>query len=165
VGRTEVGDGVDAGAIRVVAFDQLYRQERADLVRLGAMITGSVAVAEELVHEAFVRMHSQGPTVEHPPGFLRTALVRLCLTWKRRAAMEADRLARLDDLPPVGEPAIDETWDLVMRLKRDRRVALALRFYSDMSYEQIASVTGWKVATARSRVRRALEDLRRELEL
>ena len=156
-------EGVEADLIQPVGFDQLYRDERNDLVRLGAMITGSVAVAEELVHEAFVRMHTHTGTVENPPGFLRAALVRLCLTWKRRAAMEADRVARLDELPAVGEPAIDETWDVLMRLRRNRRVALALRYYADMSYEQIAAVTGWRVATARTRVHRALDDLRKEL--
>ena len=67
--------------------------------------------------------------------------------------------------PPVGEPAIDETWDVLMPaapLTRDQ-VALALRYYADMSYEQIGAVTGWRVATARTRVHRGLDDLRKEL--
>jgi RNA polymerase sigma factor (sigma-70 family) len=41
---------------------------------------------------------------------------------------------------------------------------LVLRYYDDLSHEQIASLLGCSAATVRSRVRRALQDLRKELD-
>jgi DNA-directed RNA polymerase specialized sigma24 family protein len=40
---------------------------------------------------------------------------------------------------------------------------LVLRFYEDMSYRDIAALLGWSAATVRSRARRGLNDLRREV--
>jgi len=38
---------------------------------------------------------------------LRTTLVRLCLTWHKRHAMEVERLAAIAEPAETGEPIID----------------------------------------------------------
>jgi RNA polymerase sigma factor (sigma-70 family) len=162
-GRTEVNEQT-AEPRAADPFADVYRRERHALVRLGVLFVGSQAVAEELVQDAFVRMHPRFATVERPEGFLRTTLVRLCLTWRQRAALERARIELVDDPPPTGIPEIDQTWDLVMALPRDRRIALVLRFYEDWSYEQIADAMGCRVGTARTRVHRGLATLKKELE-
>src|SRR6478735_7586117 len=85
-GRTDVDEKIAPAHPAVDPFDDVYRRERIALVRLGVLFVGSQAVAEELVQDAFVRMHARFDSVERPEGFLRTTLVRLCLTWRRRAA-------------------------------------------------------------------------------
>jgi RNA polymerase sigma factor (sigma-70 family) len=41
---------------------------------------------------------------------------------------------------------------------------IVLRYYADLSHEEIAEMLGCSAGTVRSRVRRALEDLHRELD-
>lgn len=50
------------------------------------------------------------------------------------------------------------------RLAPSRRLALVLREVEELSYEEIAELTGVPVGTVRSRLARAREELRRELD-
>jgi RNA polymerase sigma factor (sigma-70 family) len=142
----------------------VYRLHRAEMVRLAYLIVRSPALAEELTQEAFIRLQGNLDDVENPPAFVRTALVRLCLTAVSRQRAERDRLERLAPTSPVPEPEVDEMWDALGRLSPDRRTALVLRYYGDLDYAEIAGLMGTPVATARTRVHRGLADLRKEIE-
>jgi RNA polymerase sigma factor (sigma-70 family) len=144
-------------------FEEVYAAERLAITRLSFLLVGSQAVGEELAQEAFLRLYQRFDEVENPAGFLRTAVVRLSLSWQSRHRMERERLALVGVPPPTDAPEIDETWDALHRLRPERRMVLVLRFYEQMQYEAIATVVGCSAATARSRARRALSDLRREL--
>jgi RNA polymerase sigma factor (sigma-70 family) len=148
------------------SFDSVYSRERLALTRLAYLLVRSMPVAEELAQEAFVRLYERFDRVDNPAGFLRTAVVRLGLRWLDRHDMERQRLALAGarvDRPPDGEPEVDETWDALGRLRPERRAVLVLRFYEDMSHEQVAEVLRCSAGTVRSRTRRALADLRKEM--
>jgi RNA polymerase sigma factor (sigma-70 family) len=165
----------DAGPARAAvgadkpAFDAVYRAQRQPLVRVAYLIVRSEAVAEELVHDAFLRLHDNFAEVESPPAFLRTALVRLCLSWLRRATTERDRLDRvaatavLSDPPADTDLEGDRLWAAVGRLRPERRAAVILRFHADVGYAAIAEYLGCPEPTARSHVHRGLRDLRKEI--
>jgi RNA polymerase sigma factor (sigma-70 family) len=149
---------------RRATFDDVYRGERARIVRLAYLLTRSEAVAEELAQEAFVRLYGRFDEVEVPGAFLHTATVRLAATWWRRDRMEAERL-RL--VPPVRDAELsepDETWEALGRLRPERAIVLVLRFYEDLSQVEIARILDCPPATVRSRVKRGLADLRKELD-
>ena len=146
------------------SFEDVYRETRPGLVRLAYLIVGSSAVAEELVQEAFLRLNQRFADVENPGGYLRVAVVRLGTTAKRRVVTEAERVQRAHERVAPGEPQIDETWDAIQRLSPERRAVLVLRFYEDLAHEEIAQLLGCPVVTVRTRVHRALADLRKELE-
>ncbi len=145
------------------AFTLVYRTERNRLRRVAHLMTGHAEVAEELVHDAFVRLHQRWDTVDVPAAYLRTTLVRLCLAWRDRAEMGQAREPRSADR--VDPPEIDETWDLLATLSGDQRVALVLRYYEDLPVDEIAHVMGCRPATARTRIHRALAKLREEMTL
>jgi RNA polymerase sigma factor (sigma-70 family) len=146
-------------------FDAVYDDQLPAVTRLAFLLVRSQGVAEELAHDAFVRLYERFDTVENPPAFLRTVVVRLALTCLRRHRMERARLvvvsggARHD----VDEPEVDETWAAMGRLRPERRIVLVLRFYEDMTFEAIGELLGCTAATARGRVHRGLADLRKEL--
>lgn len=142
-------------------FTLVYRSERNRLRRVAYLMTGQSAVAEELVQDAFVRLHQRWDTVDVPAAYLRTTLVRLCLTWRDRTAMGHAREPRTADR--VDPPELDETWDQLATLPRDQRVALVLRYYDDLPVAEIARVMGCRPATARTRIHRALAKLREEM--
>ena len=58
----------------------------------------------------------------------------------------------------------DALWQLCLGLPRRQRAALALRYYEDLDYPEIARVLGCAETTARSHVHRALGTLRARLE-
>jgi DNA-directed RNA polymerase specialized sigma24 family protein len=145
-------------------FDAVYADARERVVRTAFLIVGSRAVAEELAQEAFLRLYQRFAEVENPGGFLRTAVVRLCLSWRRRETLEASRYAVLGEPGPTGAPEIDGAWEALGALPPERRAALVLRFYEGLDHAEIAALMGCRVSTARTRVHRGLADLRRELE-
>jgi RNA polymerase sigma-70 factor (ECF subfamily) len=78
------------------------------------------------------------------------------------------RLLRQASPVPQSAPApdVDSNLDLrraVNRLRHDDRLALVLRFYLDLPYEEIAAVLRISEAAARSRAQRAVRRLRPEL--
>lgn len=146
------------------SFDAVYRDHRAALVRTAFLIVGSTAEAEELAQDAFIQLHQRFETVDNPGAYLRVVLVRAALRRNQRRTMESDRLARLGSPTPHGEPAVDEMWTALQRLRPERRAVLVLRFYDDLAHGEIARLLDCPVATVRSRVRRALADLRKELD-
>lgn len=160
----EVASAGDATTVVLQpSFDDVYRAELRSIVGLASLLVGSQAVAEELAHDAFLRLFERFDQVDNPAGFLRTVVVRLCLTWLRRAKTE-QRLVRLIGVDrPSGIPEVDETWTALGRLDPDRRAVLVLRYYEDLRHREIAELLGCPPSTVRSRTRRALKDLRKEL--
>jgi len=153
--------GLDGQVGLVASFDAVYREHRASLTRLAHVMTGSNAVAEELVQEAFVRLHTHWHEVRNPPGFLRKAVTNLCRTHLRRLRLERLRAPRPAE--PIGEPILDETWAVVCKLPFRQRAVLALRYYADLPEAEIAAALGCSLGTVKSAHHRAIARLRREL--
>jgi RNA polymerase sigma factor (sigma-70 family) len=143
-------------------LDRLYRSERDRLRRLAYLMTGRLHVADEVVHDAFVRLHPRLDRIDAPAAYLRATVVNLCLEWRRRAALAREREPR-----PAREwaepPEIDETWRLLARLPAQQRAVVVLRFYEDLPLAAIAEVLGCRPATVRTRLHRALAKLRKEM--
>lgn len=156
------GSEAAAGPARS-SFDEVYWAERRAIVRLAVLLVGSPEVAEELAHDAFVRLFERYDEVDNPAGFLRTATVRLCLTWQRRRKTEQRLIQKVGIDRPSGTPEVDETWEALGRLDPDRRTVLVLRYYERLRHVEIAELLGCPASTIRNRTRRALKDLRKEL--
>lgn len=143
-------------------FDAFYRDTYSDFVGVAYLIVGSRSVAEELVQEAYTVAWQRFDELERPGGFLRTTLVRKCLDWHRRSTTERRVLGEIGEPEPTGIPEIDEMWDLVEDLRPEWRTAVVLRFRLDMTHSEIGDVMGTSPVTARTRLHRALNDLRRK---
>lgn len=157
---------VSGEAARTLGFTAVYDAEALAVTRLAFLLVRSRALSEELAHDAFVRLYERFDEVENPAGFLRTAVVRLAITAQGRRRMERERLRALGGTmlrQTTDSPEVDEAWAALGRLRPERRTVLVLRFYADMAYDDIAAAVGCSASTARSRARRALADLRKEL--
>jgi RNA polymerase sigma-70 factor (sigma-E family) len=150
------------GAAGNDSIEDLYRSSASRLRRLAYLMTGSWAVAEELVQDAFLRLHRRWDDVQEPPAFVRTVLVNLCLSWRRRAATRPNETRRAEDLVSI-DPEIDETWRLIERLPHEQRVVLVLRYYADLPTAEIARIQGCSTVTVRTRIHRALTRLRKDM--
>ena len=136
---------------------ELYQREYLPMVRLAHLITGSNEAAEDIVQEAFVRMHKSWDRAERPGAYLRRIVVNGCHTWHRRRRMERERMPR----PPAEgvEPEARELLDALARLNPRQRSALVLRFYADMSEADVAQALGCRPGTVKSLVHRGLREL------
>ncbi len=148
----------------------LYRRHAPEAARLAYLLTGDHALAEDLVHEAFVRMIGRFADLRSPEAFewyLRRTVVNLANSHFRHAKVERAYLDREGrNLRPLADPDVDarqDMWRNLLRLPERQRAALVLRFYEDLTEVQIAEVLGCPLGTVKSLVSRGLGRLRGEL--
>lgn len=156
------------------ATAELVHQLLPGLLRLARRLTGSPDEAEDLVQETFSRML---PALERFEGRSRVStyairtLSNICKNRRRKRSrsplvrwfqrVEQKKSPRKDpETHLVEDRKAERIRDLVQRLEPNRRLALLLREVEEMSYEEIASVTGSAAGTVRSRISRAREELR-----
>jgi len=169
-GDLRVGAETDQGTTsptpdQVDTVEALYRERFAATSRLAFLLTGDSDAADELAQEAFVRLYRSIATVDNPGGFLRTALVNLCHDHRRRR----DTVKKHPQ--PPGEPqpppelphTLDPTWQAIQALPERRRDAVVLRYYADLSTDEIARLLDVRPATVRSLLHRGLASLQEVL--
>jgi RNA polymerase sigma-70 factor (sigma-E family) len=146
---------------------RLYRQHAGDAVCLAFLLTGDRALAEDLVHDAFVRMAGRFRDLRNPDAFewyLRRTVVNLARSHFRhvrveRRYAEGQRGAPAEEPPPdPGER--DALWRALQTLPERQRTAIVLRFYEDLSEAQTADVMHCPVGTVKSLVSRGMDRLR-----
>jgi len=140
-------------------FESFYRDQLPRAVRLAHVMTGSNAVAEDLVHDAFLKLRPRFDTVREPSAYFRAMVVNECRMWARRREVESRHATggkeRLE-LPPEH----DDAWVHLLALPPRRRAVLFLRFYEDLSTNDIAEALGCRATTVRSLLRRGLASMR-----
>lgn len=157
----------DPNAQRAV-FDR-YR-DRVFSIAL-VFLKGEWAAAEDVTQEVFVRVF-QAASSFRQEARLSTWLYRIaanaCLDELRRRR----RLLLFGDLPPAIHPAVaaaepseaqGDIVSAVQRLAPKLRMAVLLRYYDDLSYQEIAQALGTTAGTIASRLNRAHAILAREL--
>lgn len=143
------------------SFMELYEQQFGAMVRLAVALTDSEAAAEDVVQEAFVRVHARWDRIDLPTAYLRRTVVNACRSVGRRATRERTAGAQL---APVISQEADELFDALAMLPSRQRAALVLQFYEGLSQAEIADVLGCREGTVASLVHRGLAQLRRVIE-
>jgi RNA polymerase sigma factor, sigma-70 family len=169
----------------VHAFETLIRRHQQGVYNFIFRFLGNREVAEEVFQEAFIKVH-QAADRYVPNGkfttWLYTIVRNLCVdNFRRKKIREAlslddrgpeddkslgDCIAS-DDIPPdVMSSAMEIEGILQLALKKlneDQREVFLLREKEGFKFEEIAEMTGVSVNTVKSRMRYALEALRRVL--
>jgi RNA polymerase sigma-70 factor (sigma-E family) len=153
---------------RMEAVDALYRNHGERSVRLAYLLTGDLAAAEDVVHEAFVRLLGRLRAIRDPEAlaaYLKRTIVNLAKNHHRRQGVARGFLASKRDsadvttsLPDV--ESRDEMRTELLGLPLRQRAALVLRYCEDLSEEQVASLLGTSPKAVRSLVGRGLTTLR-----
>ena len=159
-------------------FDQrvaiLFEQEAHRLVRMARLFTDDRNAAEDLVQEAFIRLHRaahrlQGPEKAAP--YLRSIVINLARDHNRRGLMSLrHQEAMVSDIEP------DEPQDVVVagedqhriveelrELSDRQRDCLLLRYYMDLTEVEIAETLGISPNSVKTHCRRAMAALRDRL--
>ncbi|HEY7070997.1 MAG TPA: sigma-70 family RNA polymerase sigma factor [Acidimicrobiales bacterium] len=144
------------------SFDELFRREREPMVRVAYLIAGSTAVAEEVAHDAFVTVFERWDRLDQPGAYLRRCVVNGAMRASRRRA-HGERLAAAAAPPGEVGPGFDDTLDAVRRLAPRARALVVLRYYAQLTTQEIADVLQIPQGTVKSGLHRALADLREVL--
>ena len=135
------------------------------LTRLAYSVIGDRQVAEELVQESYIRLQKAGDRVENRAAFLRVTVINRCKSYSVRRSKERAQLWRNAGSPETTIPhEIDETLLALRHLAIKYRTVLALRYYEDLSIDEIAGIIHVRPGTVKSLIHRGLAKLRTELE-
>jgi RNA polymerase sigma-70 factor (ECF subfamily) len=175
---TELSDGAVVRQVLagdVEAFRLLVARHQERLGRFAMRMLGHREEAEEALQDAFVRAYrslSQCRDPERFEAWLFHILANRCRTrGTRRSRHEATFVADQGAAEPVADVSATDrmAWGeeidrALARLEPDAREAFLLRHVEDMSYEEMAALTGAGISALKMRVKRACERLRRLLQ-
>jgi RNA polymerase sigma-70 factor (sigma-E family) len=155
-----------------VTFEEFVALRLGALLRYATVVTWDPHLAEDVTQEVLVRAQARWGRIgglEAPEAYVKRMIVNEFLSWRRRLSARPVTRETLEasacSVPDHGTSwdERDAMWRLIATLPARQRAAVALRFYEDMSYEEIADVLGCRAVTARSHVSRALLTLREQL--
>jgi len=150
---------------------ELYRRHVPPVRGFAVVMTlGDVALAEDLVHDAFVRAAGRLTAIRDPEAFeayLCRSVINAYRSWQRRQQVErrwlsnqrASHSIALDNAADSVESA-DEIYRRLRELPPRQRLAVAARVCLDLSETQTADLLGCTVGTVKSLTSRGLAKLR-----
>lgn len=150
-----------------------FEQHRAYLVSLAYRMLGSVAEAEDVVQDAWLRLQGQeGRSVDSPRAYLTTVVSRLALDRLKSARHQREIYVGPWLPEPLVEPEVpddpddlarDVSYALMLALERLsplERAAFLLHDVFDMQFADIAASLGRSEAGCRQLASRARQNLR-----
>ena len=164
------------------ALEQLYAGHWRRLVRLSVLLVGDVALAEDVVQDAFVSVHRRWHRLRDPEralAYLRQSVVNGSRSVLRHRGVADRYLAReagaaAGGRTPAARPGADEDAVVAERratvlaalqeLPRRQREVLALRYYGDLSEAEIAATLGISTGAVKSHASRGAAALRARLD-
>jgi RNA polymerase sigma-70 factor, ECF subfamily len=146
----------------------VFDASRPQLLRLAYRMLGSMADAEDIVQEAWLRWSATDqPAIRVPEAFLRRVVTRLCLDYLKSARVRREEYVGPWLPEPVVEPdgVEDVTLPLMLALERLsplERAAFLLHDVFGESFDDIAQSLGREPAACRQLASRAREHVRAE---
>ncbi len=148
----------------------LFESEESGLLRYALGLVGRRPVAEELVQEAFLRLHQAWDEVENPRAWLYRSLRNLALNHLRDHPLETELTEETGsaDARPAPEQlgrdeAIGTVRLLLAELPEADRHLIRLKYHDDLKYQDISRHTGLSVGNVGYRLHHLLKTLADEL--
>lgn len=171
-GRTDSDNAMTAGTT-VDQLTETYRTHYRSLLGLAALLLDDTASCEDVVQEAFIRVHSARKRVREPEktlAYLRQTVVNLSRSTLRRRILGMKLLSKpMPDMASAEEGAYDrmerdELKRALRGLQRRQREVLVLRYFADMTEAQVAEVLGLSLGSVKAYGSRGIAALRVAME-
>ncbi len=161
------------------AFEQIVRRYEALVYAVAIGRLGRPDEAEEMVQAVFVAAYESLHRLQHPfnlGSWLARIATNLSLNRLRvgrrevsLAEVSEEGLPRSEDVAVrvqeamIGEEMLSEVLDCLGGLPEPNRIAIGLRYLSELSHEQISRILEAPRSTVRSRIHEGLKMLRKRL--
>ncbi|MEU9744455.1 MULTISPECIES: SigE family RNA polymerase sigma factor [Streptomyces] len=171
--RREGADDAMATGTTVDHLTETYRQHYRSLLGLAALLLDDTASCEDVVQEAFIRVHSARNRVREPEktlAYLRQTVVNLSRSALRRRILGLKLLSKpMPDMASAEEGAYDllerDALIKAMRgLQRRQREVLVLRYFADMTEAQVSETLGISLGSVKAYGSRGIAALRIAME-
>jgi RNA polymerase sigma-70 factor (sigma-E family) len=155
---------------RRVEFERFAEAEGPGLFRLAYSVCGDRERAEDAVQEALAQVYARWSRLREPLAYAQRSTVNGTRDEWRRDSRQDQAAAALQQQPqrkPVVPQDLVIEWDALdgalAELPHDQRVVVVLRYGSQLTEAETATVLGIPVNTVKTRCRRALMHLRESL--
>jgi RNA polymerase sigma-70 factor (ECF subfamily) len=163
------------------AFEELYRRYSGSAYGLALRVTGQEALAQEVVHDAFLALWRAPEAYDPARGTFRTFFLSLvhhrAVDTVRREERLRKRAERVSNLEPrhgedVAEDVVEgaylagrrkEVLEALETLSPDQRRVLEMAYFGGYTQTRIAEELGIPVGTVKTRTLAAMRKLRRAL--
>ncbi|MCX4763790.1 SigE family RNA polymerase sigma factor [Streptomyces sp. NBC_01275] len=169
----ESAEDTAAAGTTVDHLTETYRAHYRSLLGLAALLLDDTASCEDVVQEAFIRVHSARRRVRDPEktlAYLRQTVVNLSRSALRRRILGLKLLSKpMPDMASAEEGAYDqlERDSLIKAMKglqRRQREVLVLRYFADMTEAQVAETLGISLGSVKAYGSRGIAALRIAME-
>jgi RNA polymerase sigma-70 factor (sigma-E family) len=153
-------------------FIAYYAARAAGLRNTAYLLCGDWHLAEDLTQLAFTKLYRAWARIDHHEvldQYARKVLLRTFLDerrrpWRREMPTEPEDAVLDVTAPEVRGPEDREVLRGALQMvPKRRRAVLILRFWADLSVEQVAEILGCTTGTVKSQTSRGLADLRAAL--
>jgi RNA polymerase sigma-70 factor (ECF subfamily) len=160
-------------------IEELFAALEAPLLGYGLRLTGELGLAEDVVQEAFMKLHSQFKEVREPRRWLYRTVHNLALNRRRQAAkivsINSSSSAENENSPDTADPAplpdeqiirmegIGQVRLSLETLDERSRELIRLKFNDELSYRDISARTGISVGNVGYILHHALKTIGDEL--
>jgi RNA polymerase sigma-70 factor (ECF subfamily) len=150
---------------------QVFDAEESPLLRYAHGLTGQRETAEDIVQDAFMRLHSHWHEVESPRPWLFRCVRNLALNHlrnnKRNTSMETNPQTTKEWEAPTLAPeatlgkleAIGTLQLLISELPEPDRTLVSLKYLSNLRYDEIAAQTNLTVSNVGYKLHHTLKSL------
>lgn len=153
---------------RIGVVEALYKQHGPSLLRYLRRIAGPKR-AEDLLQDTFIQALSHVhklDTVHSPKAWLfilaRNTAINVL---RRKKILYPTDWECISEQMPEEDPRLESMRRAISKLSEEHRETLLLRWYDQLTYEEIGQFLQIPVGTVRSRLHHALEKLRSSLEV
>jgi len=155
---------VNRQAVTLTAF---AAQHSVGLIRFAYVLTSDRQLAEDLVQDCLLALHRRfGETlpIEAPVAYARRVIANGQASRRRRLAGSEVVVDTVPDasVNPMDTSEQDAAWRMLATLPHRQRAVLVLRYYVDLTDEEIARTLGCRIGTVRSLAARAFAALRQD---
>ena len=148
-------------------FAALYVGHYEQLLRLAVLLVGDLSAAEDVVQEAFIRVHRRldAGSVHAPLAYLRQSVVNLARSELRRRLIRLRHAPRpMPDVASAEEGACaaisrQEVIRALRRIPARQREAVVLRYWADLPEAEIAELMGISTGAVKGYISRAMDRL------
>ena len=164
----------DSQGVSKLTLRTLFDAEESSLLRYAYSLIGRRAVAEEIVQEVFLQLHTHWDDVDSPRAWLFRSVRNRAYNHNRDNKRE---ILTCDDRQAQSTNATDETPDtlllsreaagklrlIVEELDEDDRQLVKLKYYENLKYREISVQTGLSISNVGYRLHHILRGLAEKL--